>query len=261
LSGNYIKTLSQAIENELDVSALIQSLPELETKNGFKDAETSNTEKTVRIGVAMDKAFCFYYQDNLDLLAAAGAEIICFSPMKDARLPERINGLYFGGGYPELYADQLAENETLRHQVKDACEKGMPIYGECGGFMYLCSAICDLEGQTHPMTGCFPFGTKMFNRLKSLGYREVTLAKQTIIGKRGQTIRGHEFHYSELTNSDGSIDTVYDVTSRNSISKVPEGYQIKRTLGSYNHLHFGSRPEAVRTFVQECETYKKETNP
>ncbi len=259
LSGDYINALIRSIDSDLKVTDLIQSLPKIETNKATPEADNRETGKAVKIGVALDQAFCFYYQDNLDLLNAAGAEVVTFSPMRDTQLPEGLSGLYFGGGYPELNARRLAANETLRRQIKDCSRRGMPVYGECGGFMYLCNSICDLDGKTFPMTGCFPFGTKMFTRLKSLGYREVSLAKPTIIGKQGQTIRGHEFHYSELIENTGNIDTVYNVTARSSIKKVPEGYQINQTLGSYNHLHFGSHANTARTFVQACQGYQKET--
>jgi cobyrinic acid a,c-diamide synthase len=261
LPGDHIDTLTESIDTDLKVTDLILSLPEIETGETILDASHGQSEKVVKIGVARDQAFCFYYQDNLDLLSAAGAEVVTFSPMQDARLPKGISGLYFGGGYPELHAKQLAANESLRRQIHAASKKGMPIYGECGGFMYLCTSICDLDGQTFPMTGCFPFGTKMFRRLRSLGYREVSLARRTIIGNRGQTIRGHEFHYSDLIDHAGGIETVYHVTNRSSINEVPEGYQIDRTLGSYNHLHFGSHPQTAKSFVRACQRYQKETHP
>ena len=127
----------------------------------------------------------------------------------------------------------------------------MPIYGECGGFMYLCKEIWDQNGIRYPMSGCFPFATKMFTRLKSLGYREIALTKDTIIGKSGQRIRGHEFHYSELTKLSPDVVTVYQIADRVGMKKPPDGYLVNRTLGSYNHLHFGSQQEAAKHFVDQ----------
>jgi len=110
------------------------------------------------------------------------------------------------------------------------------------------------------MTGCFPYATKMFTRLKALGYREVTLTCDTVIGNAGLTIRGHEFHYSELVNLSWEVPTVYSITDRAGIDKAPEGYLINHTLGSYHHLHFGSQPDAARCFVENCLTYRQQRN-
>ncbi|UCF94430.1 MAG: cobyrinate a,c-diamide synthase, partial [Desulfobacterales bacterium] len=137
---------------------------------------------------------------------------------------------------------------------------GMPIYGECGGFMYLCAELGDQQGQRFPMTGCFPFATQMFPRLRALGYREIRLTGDTVIGASGQIIRGHEFHYSELTHLSPQVKTVYRTTDRRGMDKAPEGYQVNRTLGSYNHLHFGSQPQAAEYFVQTCLQYRRERN-
>jgi len=144
----------------------------------------------------------------------------------------------------------------------------MPVYGECGGFMYLCREICDTRGNTYPMVGCYDFSTQMFTRLKSLGYRQIRLVTDTLTGKRGDMIRGHEFHYSEIKvpqdqngdkNEDGNeVKTVYDVTARAGINKTGEGYLVNRTLGSYIHLHFGSHPESAACFVESCKNYKRE---
>jgi cobyrinic acid a,c-diamide synthase len=175
-------------------------------------------------------------------------------------LPPDVDGLYFGGGYPELFAGKLSENRRLRDQVRVKSRGGMPIYGECGGFMYLCEELIDQNGTSHPMTGCFPFATKMFPRLKALGYREITLAHDTIIGGRNLTIRGHEFHYSELTRQAAGFQTVYRMADRSGVDKAPEGYQTNQTLGSYNHLHFGSQPAAAASFVENCRLYRDRKN-
>ena len=132
----------------------------------------------------------------------------------------------------------------------------MPIYGECGGFMYLCEELVDQNNASYPMVGCFPFATKMFPRLKALGYREITLTGDTAIGKRGISIRGHEFHYSELTRLAPGFQTVYQIADRSGLDRPPEGYQINQTLGSYNHLHFGSQLAAADHFVENCRKYR-----
>ncbi|MFC1830110.1 cobyrinate a,c-diamide synthase, partial [Thermodesulfobacteriota bacterium] len=256
-SEETIDQLAGIIEKSMDVQKLYENLPDLEMP-GPESEERKHTEiQTVRIGLPMDNAFCFYYADNLDILASYGAEIVCFSPLSDADLPENLDGLYLGGGYPELFSEQLSENTGMRQQIKEYSMEGMPIYGECGGFMYLCSKIRTTEGKQYPMAGCFPFVTTMFDRLKSLGYREITLTKDTIIGTNGQSIRGHEFHYSEITEFSDNTETAYQVSPRKGLKRIDEGFMVNNTLGSYTHLHFGSFPDAAGRFVASCLKYKQ----
>jgi cobyrinic acid a,c-diamide synthase len=122
--------------------------------------------------------------------------------------------------------------------------------------MYLGEELVDQGGKRYSMSGCFPFATRMSDRLKALGYREITLTRDAVIGNRGLIIRGHEFHYSELTRVAPDVVTVYRISDRSGLDKPPEGYQIHQTLGSYNHLHFGSQPEAARCFVENCRNYR-----
>jgi len=258
-SAERISRLDDLIESHVNLDDLLKHLPDF----AFESVSEQNTpaqEKTVRIGIAWDKAFCFYYQDNLDMLRSFGAEPVFFSPITDNVLPENLEGLYFGGGYPELFAEKLSANAQLRQQIRKESEKGMPIYAECGGFMYLCEQISDTEGKKYPMTGIFPFDTAMFPRLRSLGYREITLKNDTLLGNPGLRLRGHEFHYSGITGDSGNkrMEKVYAVSDRSGESQMAEGYQTHRTLGSYIHLHFGSEPEAARNFVNACREYRQE---
>lgn len=255
LPPEFVAGLADMVERSLYLDGLLDALPELDLP-GRSGTETFLPEKKVRIAVARDKAFCFYYQDNLDLLERYGAEIVNFSPLTDTDLPPDIGGLYLGGGYPELYAGQLSRNSSLRDRISQASRNGMPIYGECGGFMYLCEKLIEQHGTEYPMTGCFPFTTRMSSKLRALGYREVNLVHDTLIGKRNLTIRGHEFHYSELSGSAAGQQTVYRISDRAGVDKAPEGYQINQTLGSYNHLHFGSQPAAAGHFVENCRKYR-----
>jgi cobyrinic acid a,c-diamide synthase len=258
LTTENMDMLAALIEENIDIEKLIQRLPDISLSAGRDRRTVSNNDTSVRIGVAWDNAFCFYYQDNFDLLEQNGAELIFFSPMVDDHLPPDIDGLYFGGGYPELNAEVLAINRHLGNEIKACCNDGMPIYAECGGFMYLCEELWDQNGHRYPMTGCFPFTSKMFSRLKALGYREIWLTRDTIIGKSGQYIRGHEFHYSELAELKASVATVYKTSDRKGMKKPPDGYLVNRTLGSYNHLHFGSQPKAAHHFVESCLNYRQE---
>jgi len=263
LSDENVDKLAGLIEENIDIDRLLNFLPDIQRcksdkKNALSATDYIKKKSFVRIGVARDNAFCFYYQDNLDMLEACGAELIFFSPVKDHDLPQNLDGIYFGGGYPELFAKQLAANSSLRDQIRKKSIAGMPIYGECGGFMYLCRDIRAKDGNLYPMTGCFPFTTGMFPRLKSLGYRKIRLTENTIIGKCGQTLRGHEFHYSEITNFSKDMETVYSVSARAGRNETREGYQFSRSLGSYVHLHFGSQPDAAGNFVEACLDYNRE---
>ena len=258
LSDEYINNLSDVIEENIDINAVLNSFSDVEPPEIPSQTPIRFPDVPIRIGVAMDNAFCFYYQDNLEMLENQGAQLIFFSPVKDNNLPENLDGIYFGGGYPELFAKQLAENTNLRSEILGKSVEGMPIYGECGGFMYLCSGIRGTDGIAYPMTGCFSFTSIMFTRLKALGYREITLTKNTVIGKYGQCVRGHEFHYSEISGiqEDSNVKTVYNLSARTGIKKASEGYQIFNTLGSYIHLHFGSQPECAINFADNCLAYR-----
>ncbi len=260
LGEENIDRLAGLIEKSIDLDLLLNGLADVDLPRQTKERPPNQIEKMVRIAVARDNAFCFYYEDNLDLLEQQGAELVFFSPMVDQNLPQDIDGLYLGGGYPELFAEKLAENAALRNRVKEKCADGMPIYGECGGFMYLCEELIDLNNNRYRMSGCFPFATRMFTRLKALGYREIALSRNTVIGNAGLIIRGHEFHYSELTSLSQDVATVFSITDRSGMDKTPEGYLINQTLGSYNHLHFGSQPDVARCFVENCLTYRNKRN-
>jgi len=259
LSVEYLNHLTDIIEASIDLDNIAEEIrgqkSEVINITPPLTPYLSNITKPT-IGIARDKAFCFYYQDNLDMLKDAGAELVFFSPLKDKRLPDNLHGLYFGGGYPELFADILSENRTLIIEIREKSQAGMPIYAECGGFMYLCRGIVDIEGKGFPMVGCFPFTCTMQDKLSALGYREITLTHKTLLGDTGENIKGHEFHYSEMIDvySD-NVETVYAVADRKRVEKPVQGYQIKRTLGSYIHLHFGSNPKVAENFIKNLQIH------
>ena len=204
----------------------------------------SSKKGGVRLGVARDEAFCFYYQDNLDMLQATGAEIFYFSPLHDDALPKDLDGLYLGGGYPELHAETLAANQPMREQILQFSRSGKPVYGECGGFMYLTSSIQDVDGDVYPMVGVYPVQAFMEKQLRRLGYRRITVEQETLLGPPGFTCYGHEFHYS-------AIDVMPEEIRRGYIldDGRREGYVINNTLAGYVHLHWGRTPEAAACFV------------
>lgn len=266
ISHDTLSTLVSMVDEYVDMDRLIGRLPELSLPDPPEKKEESVSisdripSGRPKIAVARDKAFCFYYPDNLDILKEAGADIVYFSPLEHQSLPEDIDGIYFGGGYPELNAGQLTEKKELLTQVKKASLSGMPIYGECGGFMYLCRNLSDMEGRhTGEMCGVFKFDIQMSRRLRSLGYREITLASDTLLGKKGDKIRGHEFHYSSIATDQNSEDlkNVYEVASRVGQDISLKGYQTRQTLGSYLHVHFGSNLDSAAHFVNCCAEFKK----
>jgi cobyrinic acid a,c-diamide synthase len=199
------------------------------------------------IAVARDAAFCFYYQDNLDFLEAYGAEIIPFSPMKES-LPQEAKGLYLGGGYPELWGKELAANRSLRREVAMKSKTGFPIYGECGGLMYLGKTLKDFKGRTHAMTGALPYSTEMNPRMK-LAYVQVTVKKNNLIAKTGTRFRAHIFHFSDL-KPEGALRYSYRLDDGK--NKFPDGIVLKNTLASYGHVHFASQPSLAKHFVDAC---------
>jgi cobyrinic acid a,c-diamide synthase len=216
--------------------------------------ETERAPSAIRLGIARDEAFHFYYPDNLEALRRWGAELVPFSPLADAELPAGLDGLYFGGGYPELYADRLAANGALCAAIRRFAAAGRPVYAECGGLMYLGRSLRTLDGRSIPLVGLLPLDTAMRPRLKTLGYADVVLTADSLWGPAGAECRGHEFHYSEITADDTAADgwrQVYTVRRRG--QAVREGFAKGPILASYVHLHWASRGDAARAFVAHCE--------
>lgn len=211
---------------------------------------------TCRVAVARDEAFHFYYQDGLDYLAACGAELVPFSPKDDTALPEGIDGLYIGGGFPEVFAADLAANEGMKAAVRRAAARGMPVYAECGGLMYLTEAIVTRDGSRRAMAGVLPGWCEMRERLAGLGYVEGELLADTILGCRGERVRGHEFHYS-VWRSERLVPPAYRLHGRRRHGEG-DGYAGGRVLASYLHLHFAANPAAARRFVGSCLAYRRE---
>ncbi|MEH1853332.1 MAG: cobyrinate a,c-diamide synthase [Nostoc sp.] len=211
----------------------------------------SSPSSPVKIAVARDRAFNFYYQDNLDLLQQLGAELVFWSPLEDADIPKDIQGMYFGGGFPEVFAQQLAENTSARDAVKTAILKGMPTIAECGGLMYLCEQIVDFEGKSWPMAGVLPTSAVMGGRL-TLGYRRAVALQDNLLVKTGTTVYGHEFHRSHLTSTPTQplfATSRYDCDENMGY----EGWGLPANVhASYVHLHWGKSREIPQQFIKEC---------
>jgi cobyrinic acid a,c-diamide synthase len=204
----------------------------------------------VRVAIAQDPAFSFYYADNLDLLKTLGAELVPWSPMGDRALPENIQGLYFGGGFPEVFAAQLADNQPARQAVKAAIQSGMPTYAECGGLMYLCDRIIDFEQNAYAMTGIFPTAAVMGKRL-TLGYRQATALQDSCLVKKGDRFWGHEFHRSTLEQApEPPLIALEGYESRQQFAS--EGWRNYQVHAAYTHLHFGAQPQLAERFLDHC---------
>jgi cobyrinic acid a,c-diamide synthase len=260
LTDPVVDRLAGLMEGSLDLDRLLDRAAGI-TEGEAPAVEPSRDDDPVTLAVARDNAFCFYYADNLDMLQAAGARLVEFSPVAGDPIPDGADGVYLGGGYPELFASAISRNLAFRTGLLSAGRDGMPIYAECGGFMTLCETLVDADGEAHEMAGCFPLTVRMLDRRRSLGYREVRLRRETIIGAAGDRIRGHEFHYSELTgHPPPGLETVYEVAGRRAVEPKAEGYCLRRTLGSYIHLHFGSHPRhgVARRLIQACRDYRRE---
>lgn len=201
---------------------------------------TATDRPTVRIALAAGPAFSFTYQDNLDSLGAAGAELVPFDPCTDAALPAGVQGLVAGGGFPEVYADQLSANTPLLNDVRNQLAHGLVTWAECGGLLWLCK---DLDSK--PMAGVFDASAAMTSRL-TLGYRTATSTVDTPLGPAGTVARGHEFHYS-TTNPSGSV---FELSGRHGTSTG--GFGGQRVVASYVHTHLGARPDLATAFVDSC---------
>ncbi|HID97843.1 MAG TPA: cobyrinate a,c-diamide synthase [Thermodesulfobacteriaceae bacterium] len=242
VSPRAIAELAGSFRKHLDLDKLMDIASESESRDMISRQPSAGP--SARIAVARDKAFCFYYEDNLDLLRSAGAELVFFSPLEDECLPEDITAIYLGGGYPELYLETLSGNGKMLAAVRRWAENGGRIYAECGGFMYLTMGILDGDERFHSMVGIFPVLARMRKKRVALGYREVCLKDDCLIGSAGTMLRGHEYHYSRIDEMPPEVPRLYAVNNG-----TEEGYGYKNVLGSYMHLHFGFNPRAVKKFV------------
>ncbi|MEI6043989.1 MAG: cobyrinate a,c-diamide synthase [Chloroflexota bacterium] len=244
--------LAEEIAHMVDLDALER----LATTASFEQTRVSPKlfpaeplSKIVRLGLAYDAAFGFYYQDNLDLLQAWGAEIVPFSPMVDQELPPNLDGLYIGGGFPEVFARDLAANQAMHQAIREFAWQGLPVYAECGGLMYLCQALVDFEGRVYPMVGLLPYRTVMQNRRLKIGYAEASACSGHPLVEPGTILRGHEFHWSLLESDFDPVSAAYLIPAQ---GNRPEGWLHGNVLASYLHLHFGSDHRLAPRLVQWC---------
>lgn len=243
--------LRQALEQAaagLDLDAIVRAArvpPGPDVRSELFPARPVATQ--ARIAIALDHAFHFYYRDSLDLLEAWGAELVPFSPLESPELAAGVGGVYLGGGYPELFAAELASNTTLIRSLRSAHRRGALVYAECGGAMYASRAIEDEEGRRRRMAGLWPVAVSLKRRRLTVGYRRVRACSPSFLA--GHELPAHEFHYSQLRRADTVEQPAWLVLDE---QNRPEGYATPRLAASYIHLHLGSRPGLARSFVDAC---------
>jgi len=251
LADSALTLLGDLAATHIDLERLLQSASSFSPKS--EPGGPIDPQVRIRVGVARDRAFCFYYEDNFDALRAAGAEIVDFSLLGDRELPEGVDALYLGGGYPELYAEQLARNRDMLEAVRSFADQGYPIYAECGGLMYLANKIVTRDQEPFAMAGVLPLDVHMTDRLVKFGYTEVLLTADCMIGPEGVRARGHSFHCSRISGAD-DVERVYHLRYSLSRQEESEGFRARNVLASYIHLHFLSNPGLATRFVEHVRS-------
>ncbi|WP_425060749.1 Cobyrinate a,c-diamide synthase [Sporomusa carbonis] len=223
-----------------------------------RPAPASNSRQVkVRIGIAHDDVFTFYYPSSLDVLTEYGAEIVPFSPLKDKKLPA-VDGVVLGGGFPEMFVQELSANRSMRKDILEAARQGMPMYAECGGLMYLSRQIVDFNGLAYDMAGVIPAVCQMQSKLETVGYVETTALTDNVLCTSGETLRGHEFHFSRMIPDvhPEEFPWGFEFKKMRTGVKYLGGYACGSVLASYLHMHFAGNRPAARRFVERCVRYR-----
>ena len=253
-----IGVLSDTIDRDVDLDLLLRiankaELVPLVPKKVFQGKPDGGQK--VRLAVAYDDAFNFYYPENLELLEEHGAEIVPFSPLEDEHLPHDAAGIYLGGGFPEVFVAPLAKNRSMAESIQRAHRSGVPIYAECGGLMYLGRSLRTDSGIKHSMAGVIPVDVEMDGEIHRFGYRQILTLEDSILSPRGQFYRGHEFHWSRITGHNGDLKPAYQMQNAEGDVIGYEGFVAPNLLASYVQLHFGQNPLLVDKFVQHCREH------
>ena len=238
------ETIAAQLERTVDLDRLLSLAADGETA----PAEIHTAAASCRIAVARDEAFCFAYADSLDALRNAGAELVFFSPLRDKTLPPEIDGLYLCGGYPELYAALLSQNETMRASVRDSVQKGLATIAECGGFLYLLSSLEDAEGTAHPMCGVLPGAGVQTSRLQRFGYAWLETDTDSMLFRAGERVPVHEFHYWDSTENGSDLRAV-----KPDGRQWPCAFATPRLYAGFPHLPLGGEAPLAERFVRTCQ--------
>lgn len=265
-----LNKLAEVLEKTLDLDAILQmagEAPDLDcampddiyckrseavAENHYGLSETTAQQAKLRIAVARDEAFCFYYEDNLELLQTLGAELVFFSPLHDKELPSNVQGLLLGGGYPELYAGQLSANASMLASLRRAIRAGLPYLAECGGFLYLHDTMEDMQGQIRPMAGIIHGHVRRTDRLTRFGYVTLTANRPQIFGETGCSIRAHEFHYFDSSENGDAFHAQKPGSGRSwDCMAAGDGF-----AAGFPHLYYYSNPEFTARFLYCCRNRK-----
>ena len=250
--------LGKCLEETIDWEFLAELGAEKEERDALEEENTEascTAAFSFRLGIAMDEAFCFYYQDNLRLLERLGGELVYFSPIHDRSLPEQLDGLILGGGYPELYCEALSLNESMRESVKKAAEGGLPVLGECGGYLYLLEELEAEDGRIWPMTGVLKGKGYKKGKNSRFGYIGVEAEKDSLYLNPGEQIRGHEFHYwdCEVLEEEWVMRAKKPVGNRS----WPCIRIKNQVMAGFPHLFYPSCPAFAVRFAKACVRYKR----
>ncbi|HEQ78623.1 MAG TPA: hydrogenobyrinic acid a,c-diamide synthase (glutamine-hydrolyzing) [Euryarchaeota archaeon] len=251
-------SLADIMEKSIDIEKLIDIAQNTREIEEYRENPLFIQKKklNLRVGVARDSAFNFYYQDNIDAFSSAGAEIVTFDTINDRRLPE-LDALYIGGGFPEVQASHLERNSSMKEEIYEFCSSGKPCYAECGGLMYLGESITTKEGDEYEMAGVLPLKTEMKKKFQALGYVRSRVEKSNPIADRGDILLGHEFHHSKVVPT-GKLKFAYKVIRGKGVGDSKDGIILRNTLASYIHLHILSYPKMVENFLSTAESAKHE---
>lgn len=255
-----VQALGDIIKRSVDLDSIVRVARAADVLPPYpSDANKEETIVTLssrnipfaRIGLALDNAFSFYYPETLEAFAKMDVEVVSFSPLADSELPNDLDLLYFGGGFPEVFAAQLADNHPMLASVRAAAQRGMLIYAECGGYMYLGKQYIDANHVSHDLVSLLPYTFQMGTERAQLGYREITIVRDTLIGRAGTRLRGHEFHWSHIVEPLLEQYAPYQIEESR---KAREGYASESILASYIHIPLAANPLAMRELLQRCRT-------
>lgn len=256
-----ITTMQQWIENHLNIDALLEEARKacpLEKITALYSPD--QPLRRVRVAVAQDEAFSFYYPESLETLNTFGADLIPFSPLTDTGLPPDVDGVILGGGFPEMFLPELSANHSMHQALQAAHAMHMPIYAECGGLMYLTQGITDFNGQMFPLVGLLPATCAMQHKLQTVGYVTATAVQDTLLCRNNESLRGHEFHFSQMTPEPAhaaDFAWAFQFTKTRTGQTYYGGYAKHNLLASYLHFHFAGHPAAAKRFINHCLAYRQ----
>jgi cobyrinic acid a,c-diamide synthase len=244
-TDEWYSAVAKIVEENINIDLLLKISEKKKTE--FNNDINDKVTPEIRLGIAEDEAFHFYYKDNLDLLEKNGFELVSFSPLHDKKLPDNLDAVYFGGGFPEMFIDKLSSNLTMKESIKDFAENNGVIFAECGGYMYLVDRFINLHGETYSMCGILDGIGRMTNELQNFGYKEICVGENCCLGEIGTTVKGHEFHWSTI-DFERDDKNLFLVKNINEKECHDAGQCYKNVFGSYIHLHFLSNPVIIKNF-------------